>query len=290
MNLRQHAIFFLMLISCSGTMKDNAARNQKVSFSEKEILKQLDLAFLGKPSKFYPQCRPQDVQYNFFLDLEHGYAYTAGSKIHLYADSARWIMVFEKSAYFNRSFNAGVELVYVGNCVDYIIDHFPERNCISNCRYITLIEQEEFQRIRSKSGQSDMETFELIDKDINELYIRDSLVHFDNNYLNYEKLGIKVREFKNPNKLISFESLVRYFHETNPSLISANEKEIRTNMPKDLPKLMTIDRFMYARSKMPSELETYKMISKILTTRDTGYWKPKEKANNSWKNWESGNL
>ncbi|RZJ47794.1 MAG: hypothetical protein EOO44_21965, partial [Flavobacterium sp.] len=81
-----------------------------MTFNETEILEQLDLAFYGEPSKYYPSGQPEDIKYNFFLDLEHGYCETAGNRIHLYADSTRWIIVFEKSGYQNRGTSAEIEL------------------------------------------------------------------------------------------------------------------------------------------------------------------------------------
>jgi hypothetical protein len=86
-------------------------------FTENEILNQLDLAFKGIPSEYYPEGRPQDIKYNFFLDLEHGYCETAGNRIHLYGDSTRWAIVFEKSGYQNRGTSAEIQLDYVGNCI-----------------------------------------------------------------------------------------------------------------------------------------------------------------------------
>jgi hypothetical protein len=58
----------------------------KASFTEKEILNQLDLAFQGIPSEFYPAEKEENIKYNFFLDLEHGCFSTAGNRIHLYAE------------------------------------------------------------------------------------------------------------------------------------------------------------------------------------------------------------
>lgn len=60
-----------------------------MTFTEIEILEPLELAFNGTPSKYYPTRQPEDIKYNFFLDLEHGYCETAGNRIHLYADSTR---------------------------------------------------------------------------------------------------------------------------------------------------------------------------------------------------------
>jgi len=264
-----------------------------MTFKETEILEQLDLAFNGTPSKYYPTGRPQDIKYNFFLDLEHGYCVAAGSRIHLYADSTRWAIVFEKSGYQNRGTSAEIELTYIGNCIDYPIDEYPERNYIANFSRITLIDPFEFERIENKIGL-EMETFELIGQDVKEIKIRNKNVPFDNDYKNYEKVGIKIRDYDNSKKLIGFGDLIRYLHETNPTLISATENEIREHIPNDIPKLMTIDEFhfesVYEKENLPSEQETYQLLAKILVTKDTANWKPTQETNNSWKNWESGNL
>jgi len=283
----------LFLLSFSGTVSNNFNDGKKMTFTEVEILEQLDLAFNGTPSKYYPAGRPEDIKYNFFLDLEHGYCETAGNRIHLYADSTRWIIVFEKSGYQNRGTSAEIELNYVGNCVDYPIDKYPERNYITNSSRVILIDPTEFERIENKEG-AEMETFELIGQNIKEFKIRNTFVPFDNNYKNYESVGIKIREYDNPKKLIGFGDLIRYLHETNPTLIDATEDEIRKHIPKDIPKLMRIDDFhfvsAYEKTNLPSQQETYMLIAKTLTTRDITSWKPKQKPNNCWKNWESGNL
>ena len=264
-----------------------------MTFNETEILEQLDMAFNGTPSPYYPAGRPEDIKYNSFLDLEHGYCETAGSRIHLYADATRWIVVFEKSGYQNRGTAAEIELNYAGNCIDYPIDTYPEQNYITNTSRIILIDPTEFERIENKEG-AEMETFELISPDIAKIKIRDKLVPFDNNYNNYEKVGIKIRDEDNPQKLIGFGDLIRYLNETDPALISATEDEIRKYIPKDIPKLMTIEAFhfvsAYEKTNPPSQQETYQLIAKVLTTRDTTNWQPTQQPNNSWKNWESGHL
>jgi hypothetical protein len=286
-------ITFLFLNSCSETKKNNLNDKKEMTFNETEILEQLDLAFNETPSKYYPTGRPEDIKYNFFLDLEHGYCETAGNRIHLYADSTRWVIVFEKSGYQNRGTSAEIELNYVGNCIDYPVDKYPERNYITNSSRVILIDPTEFERIENKEG-AEMETFELIGQNVKEIKLRDKFVPFDSDYKNYEKVGIEIRAEENPNKLIGFGDLIRYLHETNPTLISATEEDIRKHIPKDIPKLMTIDEFhfvsAYEKTNPPSQQETYKLLAKILVTRDTTNWKPTQKPNNNWKNWESGNL
>jgi hypothetical protein len=264
-----------------------------MTFTESDILHQLDLAFDGTPSEYFPEGHRQDIKYNFFLDLEHGYCETAGNRIHLFADSSRWAIVFEKSGYQNRSSSAEIELDYVGNCIKYPIDEYPERNYITNSSRVILIEPAEFERVEKKEGKG-VETFELIDQNVNEIKVRDKMIPFNNNYKEYEKVGIKIRQYDNPQHLIGFGDFIRYLNEINPAIISANEDDIRKHIPMDLPKLLTINEFhfnsVYDKSVPPGMQETYKLIAKVLVTRDKMNWKPTQKNNNHWKNWESGHL
>jgi hypothetical protein len=285
-------IFFAILVitvSCS----QPKTNNNKMNFTEKEILTELDLGFNGTPSPLFPKGLPTDIKYNFFLDLEHGYCNTASSRIHLFADSLRWAIVFEKSGYQNRATRAEIELNYFGNCINYPVDKYPEQNYISNTANIVLITSEEFERIENKEG-TDMETFELIDNTIKEAKVREQIVPFENDYKKYQKLGIKIRDYDNSKKLIDFEGFIRYLNETNPKVISATDEEIRKHIPTDMPKLITIDEFhyssIYEKNNPPSYQELFQLIAKILVTKNITNWKPTQKVNNHWSQWESGNL
>ncbi|MEM6687314.1 MAG: hypothetical protein AAF617_16160, partial [Bacteroidota bacterium] len=144
-----------------------------MSYTEKEILNELDLTFQGIPSENYPIGRKGDIVYSFFLDLEHGYCDTAGSRIHLFADDNNWVMVLEKSGYQDRATRAEIDLCYIGNCIKYHIESYPERNYISNLARVVLISHKEFERIENRNG-SDMEQFELINPKIDTIQIRNS--------------------------------------------------------------------------------------------------------------------
>jgi len=262
-------------------------------FNESEILEQLDLAFNGTPSKYYPEARPGDVTYNFFLDLESAYCVVASSRIHLYADSTRWAIVFETAGYETRSFDAEITLLYIGNCIKYPVDKYPERNYITNARNILLIDKYEFERIRNKDGLK-MEMFEFIGQNTKEIKIHDTFIPFESNAKKYEQLGITIRDYDNPKKLIGYGDFIKYLNETNPRTIRAKEDEIRNHIPKDLPQLMTIDKFhfisAYEKTNLPSQQETYQLLAKVLVSKDTSNWKPTQSPNNSWKNWLSGHL
>lgn len=285
-------IMCLVISSCTLMIENRQKDKPEAMFTENEILDQLDFAFRTQYDYSLAPL-PHGLKYMFFLDLEHGYCVTAGSSIHLYADSTRWAIVFEKSGYQNRGFSAEIELDYFGNCIDYPVDIYPEESYRTNAARVMVIDPSEFERIENKKG-TEMETFELIDPDIKAIKVRDTTIAFDNDYRNYAKVGIDVRDYDNPQKLIGFEDLVRYLHETNRSLVSATQHDIRQHLPSDLPFLMTINEFYsgsaYDRSNPPSKQETYQLIASVLVTRNTKNWRPTKQPNNHWKNWESGNL
>lgn len=278
--------------SCSNKLADEK-KNKDLNYTEIEILKEIDLAFNGIPSSKFPNGKEGDIKYNFFIDLEHGYCETANSKIHLYANNENWAIVLEKNGYQNRGKSIEIELNYIGNCIDYPIDKYPERNYITNAKNVYLVSPKELERIENKSG-SDMEQFELIDPIIKKVQIRNEMVEVNLESEKYEALGIELRKHDNPQKLIGFGELIRFLSETNPKLVSATEEEIKTQIPNDLPKLMTIDKFYhlsaYDETKEASQIETYQLIANILVKQDSSIWKPKLESNNHWSNWESGNL
>lgn len=283
------SILVLLLASCN--MSDTGGK----PFTEKEILGRLDMARNGTPAPDYPKGNEGDVKYNFFLDLEHGYRVTAGSRIHLYADSTRWAIVFESSGYYNREFAAEIELNYVGNCISYPIDQYPgHHNYITNSSRIFLISSDEYERIRNKEGQ-DMEVFELISDSATEVNVHHKKIAIEHDTAKYITHGIKLRPEANPHHLIGYDNLLRYILETTPDVLYATDGEIRQHIPADLPELMTIDKFHYISNYddngfPPSLQEAYQLAAKILVTRDTSFWKPTSKPNNHWSNWTSGDL
>jgi hypothetical protein len=284
------ALFLLLLPACGGKQTSEGSETKNMFFTEADILHKLDLAFRGLPADDYPLGNPQDVKYNFFLDLEHGYCETAGSRIHLYADKKRWAIVFEKCGYQNRGDDAEIELNYVGNCIAYVIDTYPERQYISNTSRIVLISPEEYERIGSKNE----EDFELISPEATSLTMRGQQVPLEQDTAKYLAVGIHPNYYSNPRHLIGYGDVVRFLSTTNSAVVSATDLEIRQHIPQDIPKLMTLDQFYfsssYTKPSLPSAQETYQLIARVLVTGDTANWKPILKPNNHWSNWESGNL
>lgn len=248
---------------------------------EKEILAELDASFLGVAGKFYPKKTDSNVLYNFFIDLEHGYFLTAGNKIHIFADSKRWAIIFEVNDYNNRLNQAQIQQIYIGNCIKYNKEKNSNLEYISNINFLPIIDELEFEKAMENQTNN---------KFIN---IRNKKVRFENDYKKYEKLGIKIND-SNYTAKISLGEFIRYLQETNPAILNATQKELKANIPKNIPYLTTINEYHYAsfynKELTPSKQETFLLIAKILASRNIAKWQPTLKANNHWSNWVSGNL
>ncbi len=262
----------IVILSFQSTNK--TAMNEEL---EKEILGELDSSFLGVAGKFYPKKTDSNVLYNFFIDLEHGYFLTAGNKIHLFADSKRWAIIFEVNGYNNRLNQAQIQLIYVGNCIKYTKEKIANLEYISNMKFLPIIDEITLKKQTSHKL----------------IKIRNKNVRFENDYKKYEKLGIKINDSNDTSK-ISLGEFIRYLQETNPAVLNATQKELKANIPKNIPYLTTINEYHYAsiynKDLPPSKQETFLLIAKVLASRNIAKWQPNLKANNHWSNWVSGNL
>ena len=264
-------------------------------FTEKDILYELDKAYNNSnPLSIYESNHIYNEtkdEYSFFFDLELPYTSVASSRIHLYSDSTYWAIVFEVVGCNIKEFYPEAQLVYIGNGIDYINNKDDLGNSKSNWDFIILSDIQEIESIKNKEGK-DLELYRLIGKNVNTIKINDSIVKFKNDYKEFERKGISIRDYDNPQKLISFDNLIRYINETEPEILHINKDFIKKHFLRDLPKLMTIEKFHYTRNSIPSILpsqqELFQLIAKILVTKDTTLWKPTLPANNHWSNWESG--
>lgn len=226
--------------------------------------------------------------YNFFLDLEHGYFYTAGSRINVYADKNRWAIVFEKSGYGNRSYQAEVELNYFGNCLINLERVGSKGQFLCNTKLFTLISTEELQKIESG--------FKLTSKNASTVLVRDKSLDIEHDHQKYLERGIQIQQYSNEDHLIDFPSLVRYLDETNPEVFRATNQELRTCIPTGLPLILTIDNWHHRPhaswgGEKPSSYETFQMIADVIVSKNPDEWKPKLEPNNDWRNWpDAGGL
>ncbi|MGL4942985.1 MAG: DUF7003 family protein [Thermoguttaceae bacterium] len=221
-----------------------------------------------------------DNPYRFMPDLEHGYFYTAGSRITLFGDENRWAFVFEKSGYENRGQRVSIELHYFGNCLKNLERAGLNNAYVSNGKSIELFHTD-----------SICDDFENISTNAKTITVRETEVPLHRDPKLYRKHKIDL----NDPAAIGIVELTRLLDERNPDLFRATEEELRACLPDDLPQIMVIDQWHHEsvceEGKLMSECEVYRQIAEVLATLDPKKWKPTKKPNNDWRNrLEAGGL
>ncbi len=214
---------------------------------------------------------------HFFLDLEHGYFYTSGSRLTLFADSTRWAIVSEKSGFHNRKNVSEIEMVYHGNCLANLPkdEEGNEYNFINH----TLIGKSNIDSIKEAIREHRQSVSVLL---------RDHDVPINLSTKEYiDKQIIKMRTTS-----LKIQDVVRLLNETNKELFYATESELRNCLPDDLPLIFTITNWHHKNyyyngitvdGQRPSSYETFNLISKIIVTKDTSLWMPKLPQTNDWR-------
>lgn len=235
--------------------------------------------------------------YHFFIDFEHPYFFTAGSRLSLYADENRWAIVFEKSGYNTGNFCGEIQLTYFGNCLQNLKSGIPGDESTSNIKTVILINNNDLEKIDNSEFAC------LVAPDKNTIKVRDTFLNIEHDTLKYIAKNIQREAYENPNNLIDFPTLIRYLEEENPKIYRATDEELKICLPADLPMLMQIDQWHHEEyrkyklltspteyhyqvdGKKPGDYETYRMIADVLVSKDTTKWRPTLKANIDWRNW-----
>ena len=243
--------------------------NPIVSYTKQDILNELDNS--NNPFKSFP-------------DFEDGYFHISGSRINLFADSTRWAIVFEQTGYHNRNLDVEIHLTYFGNCLINLSNAGINKEI--NIKYIKLIEETKLKKLEAE--------FEHISNSSKFINVRNTNLPIEHDFKKYKVNGINISKFNNPRNLIDIVSLIRYLDEFHSELFRANENELRTCLPKDLPKIMDINKWYHknyatiggvVEGEKPSNYETFQQISDVLINRNSSFYKPTILPNNDWRNW-----
>jgi hypothetical protein len=237
---------------------------------------------------YLEECNSDAECYRFFIDLEHGYFEGATTYLHLFADKDRWAMVFETAGYGNRAMAVLLDLYHYGNCLRGLPRAGRDGIYECNLHSVELIDFDELKRIE--------QDFESISLSAGTVRVRAEDVVVPSDPRTYEAAGIDVGD-----GCVPVAGLVRLLATTTPRPFHATEAELRTHVPADLPRILTIDEWhhrYYANGydgklmgERPSSYETYPLLAEVLVSRDPTRWRPRLPANTHWSNWpEAGGL
>lgn len=193
-----------------------------------------------------------------FPDLGHPYSYLIDARLHAFADEHRWALVVESVGYNPRAGNVLDVLHFFGNCLSgdpgFQNGDFLDR--IDNIRDVL----------------ADDEPFGVVSGD---LVIRGQRVTID---------------------VTPHEPEEGFFRRLTPAhrdLLLADEQELRSRIPDDIPEILRLDEWCQPKlfDTPPSQSEAYRLLAEVLTTGDPARYRPTEEPTTHWSHWpESGEL
>ncbi|TWV93323.1 DUF7003 family protein [Chitinophaga pinensis] len=212
-----------------------------------------------------------------FPMLDNGYVYLADSRLSVYGDKERWVLLVELVGYnYRAGGHNGIEncLYFFGNCLP-----FPPG--IQNFNFLLATDDSE-----------DGPTFHPEDRDrlhpeAVSMLLNGEKIPVSQDSAYYNARGVELKDAT----AIRIWELLRALIVDHKEGFLAQEEEIRVRIPKDLPLILRLDEWHHndlAGEEMPSAVETFQLIAKMLETGDPACYQPVKAANNHWKNWPAG--
>ena len=214
-----------------------------------------------------------------FPMLDNGYVYPIDSRLSAYRNDNNWVLLIEVVGFScrgrgHKGINNGLHIF--GNCLDFE----PGTN---NANFIRFTDD-------SDEGPSfDKEYQERLNPDVNTMLLRGKKVSLPKDPEFYEVQGM---ELDAPPKVMIWEFL-RGIRAQHKESFFATEEEIRERIPKDLPLILKLNNWYHnnlAADELPSDIETFEMIAKVLETGNTELYKPTIKPNSQWWYWPNGGM
>ncbi len=208
------------------------------------------------------------------------------SRIHLYASEDKWAVVFEVDGYAISSGHIEVTLYYFG-------DYFPFAKVKGNNLNFEVLAITEGDQMDNLTVELPNHGGFVVRKDVASILVRGKEIPIERNLEVYRENRVPLAEFPKPYEEDLYEdSVVRLMTIQYPDVFHATETEIRSHLPKGIPKLMEIrdwhhiDYFEPEPRNLgvrPSNCETFQMVADILVSKDTTRWQPTLPPNNYWK-------
>lgn len=213
-----------------------------------------------------------------FPMLDNGYIYPVTSRITVFGESERWVIVVEAVGYFHRlPGHDGVEntLYIFGNGLGFE----PGYN-IENNLQVTA---------DSDEGPTFIawDQFGTLNPEVHTMLIRDQQVTIPKDPAFYASRNVAL---ENPTAIRVYEFMRACLPEYKSALL-ATEDELYDAFRQHLPKLLQVDEWCHpdiADEEMPSGNETFQQIAAVLASGDVSLYQPTKQPNNDWRNWPVG--
>ncbi|MFG2440548.1 DUF7003 family protein [Streptomyces sp. NPDC048508] len=193
-----------------------------------------------------------------FPDLGHGYFYAVDARMRLFCDLERWALIVETVGYNPRIANLVDVLHVFGNCLTAGGPGFVNGDFLDRVENMGEIDNEE-----SYAGDAPV-------------VVRGRPLTVD----------------AGPGEPL--EDVFRRLVPEHRELLFADEDELRSRIPGDLPKVLQLEEWHQPEipsETLPSMSETYRQIAEVLASGDVSRYRPSLSPNTHWTNWpDSGQL
>ncbi|MCC5578953.1 hypothetical protein IMZ11_25330 [Microtetraspora sp. AC03309] len=193
-----------------------------------------------------------------FPNLDNGYVYPTDTRMHLMRDETRWALVVELVGFNYRAANLVDVLHTFGNCLT--------------------------------SGRPGTDNNDFHDRLDNAEQVSDPEL----GYVGDVPLQIRGRSMEVDTRAGQpMWDVCRLLVPAHRDLLLADEHEVRSRVPLDLPVILRLEEWHQADlfENLPSETETFRQIAEVLATGDATRYRPTMPPNTHWSNWpEAGEL
>lgn len=193
-----------------------------------------------------------------FPDLDNGYVCPVDARLHLFGDTTRWVMVVELLGYNPRHGNLADVLHLYGNCLTG-----------GRPGYGAFLDR--------------VENMAEIDPEGDEVYAGGVPVVVDGTALTV------AADSGTP-----LEDVFRLLVPDQRELLLADERELRAEVPADLPVLLRLEEWNQPEGLWdvaPGGHETFRLLAEVLESGDPSRYRPTLPPNTHWSHWpEAGTL
>ena len=221
-----------------------------------------------------------------FPMLDNGYFYLAAARLSAFCDNEDWALVIETFGFSPREGHPSLTIQTYGSKLtnrpteeDYInleaFENYQSNNPNNENKIFWPIENDDWM---------DSEFLENV-KDVGSLKFRGREIPLPQ-LVDYRTESIVLEE----DRPLTFE-LCRYLATKYRSSMLGTEAEKRFNVPNGLRPILTLDDWHHpdlALEELPSQLESFQQLQKVLLTGDPSHYTQPREGNTHWSNWPEG--
>jgi hypothetical protein len=223
-----------------------------------------------------------------FPMLDNGYVYLAATRLSLFRSVTDWAMVIEV---FGFSPAAGMPDTTVHTFASRLNnratpDSFENRGAYEE--YLAANPNNDSHAVFPVQAGlwQDAEHGEWVTEDAKEVIVRDQPIPLPS-LDEYARHGIELEEAP---RVQVFE-LCRYLADVARDQVLATPQERRISILPDMEQILHLDEWRHPNlieEELPSDLETFQQLAKVLCTREPELYRASEKPNTHWRNWPEG--